>query len=175
MNRQKDRTSLLSGKKVNLLGHEWFFGKDLPAIPLDAISVRRECYAIILDALQDGELWRIRKCPNCSKVFAAEHGNQKHCTESCTNSSDKERAKHRVKKSRLAGKEKKEQQYRAAEEARKTQRQRKQFENFCAFMRLASKVNPHDGELDKIKPILKHIGNGNIQACRKVVARLEET
>src|SRR5262245_35452039 len=54
---------LLSGNKINLLGHEWFFGKDLRAIPLDTVTVRRECYAIILEALQDGELSRFRKCP----------------------------------------------------------------------------------------------------------------
>ena len=89
---------LLSGNKINLLGHEWFFGKDLRAIPLDAVTVRRECYEIILEALQDGDLSRFRKCPRCSRFFAAEHLNKKYCGDECMRAADNERAKRDVKK-----------------------------------------------------------------------------
>jgi len=166
---------LRSGKKTNLLGHEWFFGKDLPAIPLDTVSVRRECYAIILEALQDGELSRFKKCPECSRFFLAEHLNKKYCGDECMRAADNQRAKRDVKKRRDAENEKREQQYHAAEEAKKTNRQRKQFEKFCDFMKSAMKINPLDEDLNKIKPILKDLGKGDVQKGRKTICKWEET
>jgi ribosomal protein S27AE len=166
---------LLSANKISLLGHEWFFGKDLPAIPLDTAAVRRECYAIILEALQYGELSRFRKCPKCSRFFAAEHLNKKYCGKECMTAADNERAKRDVKERRDEARKRREQEYRAAEEARKTRHLRKQFENFCDFMKSASKISPLDSDLNKIKPILKVIGNGDVQKGRKVVANWEQT
>jgi ribosomal protein S27AE len=166
---------LLSGKKINLLGREWFFGKDLPAIPLDTVSVRRECYAIILEALQDGELSRFRKCPKCSRFFVAEHLNKKYCGKECMTAVDNARAKRDVKKRRDAENQKKEQQYHAAEEAKKKRHQGKQFENFCAFMKSAMKVNPLDEDLNRIKPVLKDLGKGDVQKGRKTVSKWEKT
>ena len=165
---------LLSGNKISLLGHEWFFGKDLPAIALDAHSVRRECYAIILEALQDGELSRFRKCPRCSRFFTADHLNKKYCVDECMRAADNERAKRDVKKRRDAEKEKKEQQYDSAKKASEPHHQQKQFENFCDFMKLARKTNLPESDLDKIKPILKAIGKGDFREGRKTVTKWEK-
>lgn len=87
---------------------------------------------------------------------------------------DNERAKRDVKKRRDDEKEKREKQYHAAEEARETRRQRKQFEKFCGFMKLACKVNLPESDLDKIKPILKVIGKGDFREGRKVVTKWEK-
>jgi hypothetical protein len=144
---------LLSGKKINLLGHEWFFGKDLREVGFDATSAKRELYWIILDALQSNELFRLRKCPECEKLFVAEDPREKYCLPTCKRERDTEDAAIRMKASR--------------QRKKMSKQERKGLEEFSRFMRIAmrkvAKKQVTEQDLVTLRLILETLGKGDIK------------
>ncbi len=81
---EKTSSDLLSPySRLNILGYEWFFGRD-PGIREVSIGFTREnLYIIILDALESGEFSRLKRCQwkDCQVFFVAEPPSRKACTD----------------------------------------------------------------------------------------------
>lgn len=50
---------------------------------LDLSSVQKYIYGLVIRLLEDGELHRLRSCPQCQKFFVAEDRKREFCSESC--------------------------------------------------------------------------------------------
>jgi len=65
-----------------------------------ARSPEQHLYGIIIEALENGEFKRIKKCPECQRFFVAGDLRQTYCTPKCKEARDRRDAPDRVKRSR---------------------------------------------------------------------------
>jgi hypothetical protein len=140
------------GQKVfELLGYNWVVNTRIlgPAVE----SLRESLYGIIIDALENGELVRLRRCLNCQVFFVAEDLKQKYCAKGCMKAADQKNALKRVREWRKQKKLKDRQQAKAAKEAQA-------FGSFSSFMKFATKTKPTAGEQSNIAMHLKRLGKG---------------
>jgi len=92
---------------LGVLGYEWVVNTRVSL--RHAPSLRDRLYWNIIDALESGELSRLRRCLNCGKFFVAEDPRQKFCTPGCMKAADQRSAVERVRKWRRKEAEKREQ------------------------------------------------------------------
>jgi hypothetical protein len=144
---------LLGGgqRVLKLLGSNWVVSTRIlgPAVK----SLRESLYGIIIDALESGELFRLRRCLNCQVFFMAEDLKQKYCTPTCTKAADQKAALKRVTEWR---RQKKRKEVAQAKEAKKN----RAFGKFSSFMKVASKSQHTEMEQKRIRPIIKRLGKG---------------
>lgn len=136
----------------------WISGGDTP---------RQKLYGIITSALESGWLERLKRCLECQKFFVSDDPRSKYCTDACKQARDKRDAPNRMRRLRA----------RKLEEERKQLRllaERRNVERFSKFLKLARKRSHTNAELEKIRPLLKSIGRGEIRQGWRVVSSWEE-
>jgi hypothetical protein len=157
--REKSEVYKLLGagqKRFTLLGSKWVVSTRI--LGAGVTSLRQSLYGIVIDALESGELVRLRTCLNCQVFFVAEDLKQKYCTPICMKAADQKNALKRVAKWREQQKQKKREQLKEAKE-------KKAFGKFSTFMKLA-KGNVREQE--KISPITKKLGKGSLKGWQKI-------
>lgn len=127
---------------------------------------RKFFYDKILSGLLDGTFSKLRRCTKCKSFYVTSHLGRKYCPP-CSKAVETKKAAKRMRnmRERKKGEQKKErvQAARALKE--------KPFKRFCEFYRLASKNNPSEVELLKLRPILKALGKGDLQKGWQVVKK----
>jgi hypothetical protein len=130
--------------------------------------LRQYHYGLVAETLQNWDFVRLGRCPECNRFFILSRSSQKFCEIACTKAADQKAAiTSRVPKFRREQKNKKIRQAVQAAES-------EAFRHFSEFVAVARKSNHSDGELLKLRPILRGLGNGSITAGWKVVKEWQE-
>jgi hypothetical protein len=159
--REKSEGSKLLGpgqRILKLLGSRWVFSTRI--LGADVNSLPKSLYGIVIDALESGELIRLKRCLNCQVFFVAEDLKQKYCTRSCMKAADQKAALKRVQGWR---KQQKRKELARAKEAKDKQG----FSKFSTFMKVATTGTAR--EQSNIAMHLKKLGKGEpLKGWRKV-------
>jgi len=118
-------------------------------------SIRARLYRVVVEALETGELVRLKKCDECIRFFVAKDPRLNVCSEGCERLRDNRGAKDRERRYRERKKEEKHRQFRQAAA-------HKPFKQFCEFMVIARKKTQTDAELARLKPILNAVGGWRV-------------
>jgi hypothetical protein len=152
---EKREVSKLLGpgqRVLKLFGSRWVVSTRI--LGAAVTSLQKSLYGIVIDALESGELVRLRRCLNCQVFFVAKDPKRKYCTLICTKAADqKNAALKRVPEWRRQQKRK---ELAQAKEAKEKQA----FIKFVTFMKLP-KGNVREQE--KVSPIIKKLGKGVLQ------------
>jgi len=150
---------------LKVLGDNWIVSTRI--LGVGVTSLRQEIYGIIIDALENGELSRLRRCLNCWKFFVAEDLHLKFCTPKCMRVADGKAAPLRVRewRKRKKAKEQKEARERA---------ERLAFKSFSNFLALALKKRHTRDEGHRMHPIMCDLGRGDPAQGWNVIREWEE-
>ena len=135
---------------------------------------RQRLYGVIIEALEEGYLPRLRSCRQCQAFFVAKDLKRKFCTPACMRIADQKGAAERVRKMRARNK-------RVLESARKKQTlvqvaaqpKNEPPKRFVEFFNIATKHNQTKAEQSRILPYLKALGGGEAPAGWQIVGRWE--
>jgi hypothetical protein len=153
--REKSEVYKLLGygqRVLKLLGSNWVVSTRILGGAVR--SLRESLYGIVIDALESGELVRLRRCLNCQVFFVADDLKQKYCTKGCMKAADQKNAA--LKRVPEWRKQQREKELAQAKEAKEKQA----FSKFVMFMKLP-KGNVREQE--KVSPIIKKLGKGIFQ------------
>lgn len=88
-------------KKLNIeIGREEYEEFIVRKDSFQARTPEQHLYGIIIEALENGEFKRIKKCPECQRFFVAGDLRQTYCTAKCKEARDRRDAPDRVRRSR---------------------------------------------------------------------------